>query len=75
MTTDGTQTLPGPLTDVAELHSPEAVVDDLTDTLLAISTFGIHDTRLPALGDYARAALERYNALTNAPTGGGNSAP
>ncbi len=71
---DLTQT--APLTPMSELTSPEAVVDDLTDTLLAIATWGLHDSRGPELEQYARDALARYNELAGVATvGGGNSAP
>lgn len=55
-----------PFTPMRELESPEAVVDDLTDTLLAIAAFGLHDSRRPELEQYARAALARYNELASA---------
>lgn len=56
------------LTPMSELRSPEAVVDDLTDTLLAIAAFGLHDSRRAELEQYARAALARYNQLAGVTT-------
>lgn len=61
-----TPTTESPLTNPVDLPTSTAVVDDLCETLLAIATWGLHDSRRPELATWSQAVSERYDELVAA---------